>query len=49
MIYIVFVTESVIGHVFHELEDLLGYMKSKKRHHRIEVWNKGKLSGLHII
>lgn len=48
MTFIVFLTETVISHVFHELQDLLSFITQGGRYHRIEVWNKNKMSGLHI-
>jgi hypothetical protein len=41
MVFIVYITESTVGHVFTELGHVLDYLNSGKRHHRIEMWNKG--------
>jgi hypothetical protein len=41
MVFIIYVTETAIGHVFTELGHVLDYLKSGKRCRRIEMWNKG--------
>lgn len=47
MIFIVWATESTIGHVFTELEQVLAHLKAGVRYHRVELWNKNCLRGLH--
>ena len=47
MVFIVYITESMIGHVFTELHQVLDYIKSNKPRARIEVWNKGDRRGAH--
>jgi len=41
MVFIIYVTETAIVHVFTELGHVLDYLKSGNRHHHIEMWNKG--------
>lgn len=48
MVFIVWATESKISHVFTELEHVLEHITSGSRHHRVEIWNKDKLKGLHV-
>jgi hypothetical protein len=47
MVYVIFLTESTIGHIFTELDHVLGFIKTGKRHHRIEMWNKGQKRAMH--
>jgi hypothetical protein len=47
MVFIVYITDSIVGHVFTELGHVLDYIKSGRPHTRIEVWNKGVRRGLH--
>lgn len=47
MVYVIFLTESAIGHVYTELEHVLAFIKSNAPHHKIEVWNKGQRRASH--
>jgi len=47
MVFIVYITETTVGHVFTELAHVLDYLKAGKRHHRIELWNKGEKRATH--
>jgi hypothetical protein len=47
MVFIVWVTEHRIGHVFTELSQMLEHLKIGARHQRIEIWNKSQLRGVH--
>ncbi len=49
MVFVVFTGQDQIGHVFHELEQVLQFIRAANRWHRIELWNKGKLKGLHLL
>lgn len=48
MVYVIFLTESTIGHIFTELEHVLGFIKTNNRHHRIEMWSNGVKRGVHV-
>lgn len=48
MVFIVYLTETTVGHVFTELEHLIEFIKAGTRHHRVEIWNKGVRKALHI-
>lgn len=48
MVYIIYLTESAIGHVYTELEHVLQFLKRGKRHHRIEVWRNGEKRAEHV-
>lgn len=47
MVFIVWATENAIGHVFTELEQVLAHIKTGARYHRVELWNKNRLRGMH--
>lgn len=44
MIFVVYVTEGVIGYVSHELSVLLDYIKQNK-FHKVEIWKRNKHVG----
>lgn len=44
MIFVVYVTEGVIGYVSHELSVLLQYLE-KNKYHKVEVWKRDKHVG----
>lgn len=46
MIFIVYVTEGVIGFVCHELETLLEYI-TKNNYHSIEIWRGNRRRAAH--
>jgi hypothetical protein len=46
MIFVVYVTEGVIGFVSHELNTLLEYI-TRNKYHSIEVWNGNRRRAAH--
>lgn len=46
MIFVVYVTEGVIGFVYHELSEVLEHIK-KNKYHKIEIWNRTGHRGGH--
>lgn len=49
MVFVVFTAQDQIGHVFHDLQEVLSFIKDARKWHRIELWNNGKLKGLHTL
>lgn len=47
MVYVIFMSDTVIGRVYTELEHVLAFIKSNAPHHKIEVWRNGERRGLH--
>lgn len=48
MVYVIFLSDTVIARVYTELGHVLAFIKSGERHHKIEVWNNGERRGGHL-